>query len=114
MGRTLYVGNLPYEITQEELTKVFATFGSVESVKIITDTTAGLPDRIAQKYQIPVIPQVINFGNETFYEGIDLLCRGLAMRVEHTQIARLRQRTKPRRVVLHGVARHDTDPQATR
>ena len=41
-------------------------------VKIITDTTAGLPDRIAQKYQIPVIPQVINFGNETFYEGIDI------------------------------------------
>ncbi len=41
-------------------------------VKIITDTTSGLPDAIAQKYHIPVIPQVIIFGNESFYEGTQM------------------------------------------
>lgn len=41
-------------------------------VKIITDTTAGLPKEIATKYNIPVIPQVIIFGEESFYEGIDI------------------------------------------
>jgi len=38
-------------------------------VKIITDTTACLAPEIAQKYGIPVIPQVINFGEESYLEG---------------------------------------------
>lgn len=41
-------------------------------VKIITDTTACLPAEIAQRYGIPVIPQVINFGNDSFYEGVSI------------------------------------------
>lgn len=41
-------------------------------VKIITDTTACLPKEIAQKYDIPVIPQIINFENDSYYEGIDM------------------------------------------
>jgi DegV family protein with EDD domain len=41
-------------------------------VKIITDTTSCLPMETALRYSIPVIPQVINFGDETFLEGIDL------------------------------------------
>jgi len=38
-------------------------------VHIITDTTSCLDPAIAEKYHIPVIPQVINFGEETFFEG---------------------------------------------
>jgi DegV family protein with EDD domain len=41
-------------------------------IHIITDTTSGLPHQIAEKYQIPVIPQIINFGNQSFYEGVDI------------------------------------------
>lgn len=41
-------------------------------VKIITDTTACLPSKVAQRYQIPVIPQVIIFGEESFLEGVNL------------------------------------------
>lgn len=41
-------------------------------VKIITDTTSALPASVATRYHIPVIPQVINFGEESFYEGIEL------------------------------------------
>jgi len=41
-------------------------------IHIITDTTSGLPPEIAARYHIPVIPQVIHFGSESFYEGIEL------------------------------------------
>src|SRR5512139_548498 len=41
-------------------------------VRIITDTTACLSPEIAMRYSIPVIPQVINFGTETFLEGVDM------------------------------------------
>ena len=41
-------------------------------VHIITDTTACLPEAIAKQYDIPVIPQIINFGEESFYEERDI------------------------------------------
>ena len=41
-------------------------------VRIITDTTACLPLEIAGKYQIPVIPQLINFGEKSYLEGIEI------------------------------------------
>jgi DegV family protein with EDD domain len=41
-------------------------------VRIITDTTSGLPAQIAQKYHIPVIPQVINFGTDSYLEGVEM------------------------------------------
>jgi len=41
-------------------------------IHIITDTTSGLSREFANFYHIPVIPQIINFGNQSFYEGIDI------------------------------------------
>lgn len=41
-------------------------------IHIITDTTSGLPFEIAEQYHIPVIPQIINFGSQSFYEGVDI------------------------------------------
>jgi fatty acid kinase fatty acid binding subunit len=41
-------------------------------VKIITDTTACLPDEVERLYHIPIIPQVINFDNDSYYEGIQM------------------------------------------
>lgn len=40
--------------------------------QIITDTTSCLSDDFARQHHIPVIPQVINFGNDSYLEGIDL------------------------------------------
>jgi RNA recognition motif-containing protein len=37
----IYVGNLPYEVTEEELRQEFGTFGAVTSVNIITDKFSG-------------------------------------------------------------------------
>ncbi|GAB4410198.1 MAG: DegV family protein [Anaerolineales bacterium] len=41
-------------------------------VKIITDTTSGLPADIARRYDIPVIPQVIIFGADSYLEGVEM------------------------------------------
>lgn len=37
----IYAGNLHYEITEDELKSVFAEYGEVISVKIITDKYSG-------------------------------------------------------------------------
>jgi DegV family protein with EDD domain len=37
-------------------------------VHIITDTTSGLSPEIAERYGIPVIPQIINFGHDSYRE----------------------------------------------
>ena len=39
----IYVGNLSYDMTEEELQQEFAAFGKVESVSIITDKFSGRP-----------------------------------------------------------------------
>jgi len=37
----LYVGNLPYSTTEEDLRNLFAQYGNVESVAVITDRDTG-------------------------------------------------------------------------
>ena len=41
MSNKLYVGNLPYSVTEEDLKKFFAEAGSVESATIIADKISG-------------------------------------------------------------------------
>ena len=38
---TLYVGNLPYAVKEEELREVFQEYGTVVSIKVITDKYTG-------------------------------------------------------------------------
>ena len=41
MGAKLYVGNLPYSVTEEKLQQHFGQHGSVLSARIITDKFSG-------------------------------------------------------------------------
>ena len=41
MSRKLYVGNLPYEVSETELQELFASAGSVESVTVMRDQATG-------------------------------------------------------------------------
>jgi RNA recognition motif-containing protein len=41
MGRKLYVGNLPYEVGEAELTQLFAEVGGVDSVSVMRDQMTG-------------------------------------------------------------------------
>ena len=40
---SIYVGNLPYEMTEEELRELFSPHGDVRSVKLIIDHATGRP-----------------------------------------------------------------------
>jgi len=41
-------------------------------IHIVTDTTSGLPAALARQYDIPVIPQVIMFGDQSYLEGVEI------------------------------------------
>src|SRR2546427_9357000 len=41
MGKKLYVGNLPFNTTDESLEQIFAQAGTVQSAKVITDRDTG-------------------------------------------------------------------------
>ena len=41
-------------------------------VKIIGDSTSGLSESFAQSHDIPIIPQIINIGDESYLEGVEI------------------------------------------
>lgn len=41
MGNKVYVGSLPYSMTEQQLSSLFAEHGTVQSAKIITDKYTG-------------------------------------------------------------------------
>jgi DegV family protein with EDD domain len=41
-------------------------------VKIVTDTTSGLPGHLAEEYDIPILPQMIIFGEESYRDDTEL------------------------------------------
>ena len=43
MGNRLYVGNIPFSAGEDELRELFAPFGDVESVHVVTDRATGRP-----------------------------------------------------------------------
>jgi len=43
MVKTIYVGNLPFSATEEDLRNLFSQHGTVHSVKMITDRETGKP-----------------------------------------------------------------------
>jgi len=43
----IYVGNLSYDVTSEDLQQEFAAFGAVETVSLITDRDSGRPKGFA-------------------------------------------------------------------
>jgi RNA recognition motif-containing protein len=41
--KSIYVGNLPFTATEDEVRGLFSPFGDVQSVKIVTDRETGRP-----------------------------------------------------------------------
>ena len=41
MGRRLYVGNLPYSATEDQLSSLFSEAGKVETVRVMRDMATG-------------------------------------------------------------------------
>lgn len=43
MSKKIYVGNLPFTATDDEVRELFTPYGSVQSVNLITDRETGRP-----------------------------------------------------------------------
>jgi len=43
LSKKIYVGNLPFSVTEDELRDVFQRHGTVDSVAVITDRETGRP-----------------------------------------------------------------------
>ncbi len=43
MAKRIYVGNLPFTATDDEVRALFSEYGTVESVSLITDRETGRP-----------------------------------------------------------------------
>jgi RNA recognition motif-containing protein len=43
MPKRIYVGNLPFTATTDEVTELFEQYGSVQSVNLVTDRHTGRP-----------------------------------------------------------------------
>ena len=43
MVKTIYVGNLPFNATEDDVRNLFSQYGTIHSVKMITDRETGKP-----------------------------------------------------------------------
>jgi len=43
---TIYIGNISYTLSEEEITRIFEVMGKVESIKLIRDKRTGKSKRL--------------------------------------------------------------------
>ncbi|AOR24422.1 DegV family protein [Clostridium taeniosporum] len=58
----------------------------MEKIKIITDSTADLPKEIYEKYDIEVLPVLINFKEESYLDGVEIDADKVFERIEKENI----------------------------
>ncbi|MGL5634530.1 MAG: DegV family protein [Sarcina sp.] len=58
----------------------------MDKIKIITDSTCDLPKEFIEKYDIEVMPVLINFGEESYLEGIDITRDAMMERIERDNV----------------------------
>ena len=68
--KKLYVGNLPFTATEDDLRTLFGTHGTVESVAVITDRETGRPRGFGfVEMQADGAAKAIAALNETEFQG---------------------------------------------
>lgn len=58
----------------------------MEKIKLITDSTCDLPIDIINKYNIEVIPVLVNFGEESYLDGVEITRDEIFQRIERGDI----------------------------
>ena len=54
----------------------------MDKIKIITDSTCDLSKEIIEKYDIDVMPMLINFGEESYLDGVEIKVDSMMERIE--------------------------------
>ena len=71
----------------------------MEKIKIITDSTADLPKEIYEKYDIEVLPLLINFGEESYLDGVEINTNKVFERIENEGILPTTAQVIPNRFI---------------
>ena len=58
----------------------------MEKIKIITDSSCDLSKNLIEKYKIEVLPLLINFGEESYLDGIDIDFNAMQERIERENV----------------------------
>ncbi|SHJ85147.1 EDD domain protein, DegV family [Clostridium cavendishii DSM 21758] len=58
----------------------------MEKIKIITDSTADIPKEILSKHDVEVLPLLINFGEESYLDGLEINSKTLFSRMEKEDV----------------------------
>ena len=69
----------------------------MEKIKIITDSTADLSKEIYEKYDIEVLPLLINFGEESYLDGVEINPNKVFERIEREEILPTTAQVTPNR-----------------
>ena len=69
----------------------------MEKIKIITDSTADLPKEIFEKYDVEVLPLLINFGEESYLDGVDINLQQLIKRINEENVLPTTAQVTPNR-----------------
>ncbi|HNR40542.1 MAG TPA: RNA-binding protein [Acidobacteriota bacterium] len=72
MSTKIYVGNLPFSATEDQLQQMFAAHGAVESVSLITDRETGRPRGFAFVEMSSGAKEAIQTLNEKVMDGRSL------------------------------------------
>jgi len=57
----------------------------MEKIKIITDSTADLPSDIIDKYDIDVLPLMVNISGKSYLDGIEINLKSLLDKMSHSE-----------------------------
>ncbi|WP_026886189.1 DegV family protein [Clostridium beijerinckii] len=71
----------------------------MEKIKIVTDSTADLPKEIYEKYDIEVLPLLINFGEESYLDGVEINTNEVFERIKNDNILPTTAQVTPNRFV---------------
>ena len=55
----------------------------MEKIKIITDSTVDLPKELLEKMDVEVLPVLINFGEESYLDGIEITLDEVFKKIEN-------------------------------
>lgn len=72
----------------------------MEKIKIITDSTCDLPKDIIKKYDIDVIPLIVNIDGKSYHDGVDLRFEEMIKKMEYSEFPTTSQ-INPQRFMEH-------------
>src|SRR5471030_612788 len=71
----------------------------MEKIKIITDSTADLSKEIYDKYDIEVLPLLINFGEESYLDGVEINSNKVFEKIENEDVLPTTSQVIPNRFI---------------